>query len=992
MMIRQRLYAAILSVALVAAMTTSALAQSWNLYSGYTSLPTISFAGGSMSPTNPATVNLAIGGASSTTPFVMDTGSTGIVVSSDYFTPGPNSVYVGKGSQTYTSSGVVDNGSFYLTNVVIYNGSTPLATARVTVLDVTSQTCLPGYSNCTPNSDPTKIAYMGVGFDRGTSSTQPPAPYNNTNPFINIVSLASGQPVSSLAPGYMITNSGVTLGLSSSTTNGFAFVKLLPDTTNSPPQPAPAWLQAPVTISIGGKQSSGVILPDTGIDYAYLTPPPGQSYTTTSTNCKTSACLVSGYTLQVFLPGQTTPQPAFYTFTTGAPGNALQPNSVSLNGANSTAFLNTGREFYAGFDYVYDPVDGYVGYRWNGTVPSSFGGVTPSVALTGNVNLPAGFSSSLPTILYGPTTLLGAGAGTISSTISGSFGLAIGSGQIILTGQGTYTGSTAVNGGTLEVDGLIANTSSVTVNSGGTLAGTGTVDPPTTTIMNGGTLAPGNAAAPTGTLTIAGNLVFQSAAIYLITIDGASASKTSVIGGSAALSGAGVNVASGSTFVVGTRYTILTADGGVVGTFNPTVTYGAYTGVLGYDRNDVYLTVLPSLLPGAPTNVVNVMGGIDNYIGSGGSLPAGFQNLFNLSPLAMLNALGQLSGEAATGAERGAFQIMTQFLSLMLDPFVDGRNAGFGSGGAIGFAPEQQENLPPDVALAYASILNKAPPKPTFDQHWTTWGTAYGGSNSANGNAAVGSTNVTAQTFGFAAGMDYHVTPDTIFGFAFAGGGTNWGLANALGGGRSDALQAGVYGITHAGPAYLAAALAFTNHWFTTSRAALGDALTANFDGQSYGGRLEGGYRYAALSTLGVTPYGAVQLQDFHTPAYSETDTTGGGFGLSYNAMNATDVRTELGSRFDAPTLLYGKPLVLYGRVAWAHDFVANPALSAGFQALPGGTFTVNGAPIPQNSALTTAGAQLFLTPRWTLLAKFDGEFAGGSQTYAGSGTLRYLW
>jgi outer membrane autotransporter protein len=146
------------------------------------------------------------------------------------------------------------------------------------------------------------------------------------------------------------------------------------------------------------------------------------------------------------------------------------------------------------------------------------------------------------------------------------------------------------------------------------------------------------------------------------------------------------------------------------------------------------------------------------------------------------------------------------------------------------------------------------------------------------------------------------------------------------------------------------------------------------------------------LPIFAVTPYGAVQFQDFNTPAYSETDTTGGGFGLSYNAMNATDVRTELGSRFDAPTLLYGKPLVLYGRVAWAHDFVSTPALSAAFQALSGSTFTVNGAPIPQNSALTTVGAQLFLSPRWTLLAKFDCEFAVGSQTYAGSGTLRYIW
>ena len=46
---------------------------------------------------------------------------------------------------------------------------------------------------------------------------------------------------------------------------------------------------------------------------------------------------------------------------------------------------------------------------------------------------------------------------------------------------------------------------------------------------------------------------------------------------------------------------------------------------------------------------------------------------------------------------------------------------------------------------------------------------------------------------------------------------------------------------------------------------------------------------------VGITPYGAVQFQDFYTPAYSETDVTGGGFGLTYNATNATDVRTELG-------------------------------------------------------------------------------------------------
>ncbi len=275
--------------------------------------------------------------------------------------------------------------------------------------------------------------------------------------------------------------------------------------------------------------------------------------------------------------------------------------------------------------------------------------------------------------------------------------------------------------------------------------------------------------------------------------------------------------------------------------------------------------------------------------------------------------LSQLSGEAATGAEQVSTQMMNEFLTLMLDPFVNGR--GGTGGGAIGFAPEEQMSLPRDIALAYASIL-KAPPKSTVDLRWSAWGTAYGGDNNTSGDAAVGSHDVNAQTFGFAGGMDFRISPSTVVGFAAAGGGTNWGLAQGLGSGRSDALQVGAYGVTWFGPAYFSSAFAFTNHWFTTNRSALGDQLTASFTGQRYGARFEGGYRVPLWHTLGVTPYGAVQAQAVHTPSYSETDLSGGGFALSYNAMTATDMRTELGVRFDDPALLYGKPLILFGQLA----------------------------------------------------------------------------
>ena len=85
-------------------------------------------------------------------------------------------------------------------------------------------------------------------------------------------------------------------------------------------------------------------------------------------------------------------------------------------------------------------------------------------------------------------------------------------------------------------------------------------------------------------------------------------------------------------------------------------------------------------------------------------------------------------------------------------------------------------------------------------------------------------------------------------------------------------------------------------------------------------------------------------------------------------------------------------PCSLCVRAAWARDWVSDPILMPAFQALPGASFIVNGATLPKNSALTSAGAELRLANGVTLLAKFDGEFASHSSTYAGTGTIRYRW
>jgi outer membrane autotransporter protein len=262
----------------------------------------------------------------------------------------------------------------------------------------------------------------------------------------------------------------------------------------------------------------------------------------------------------------------------------------------------------------------------------------------------------------------------------------------------------------------------------------------------------------------------------------------------------------------------------------------------------------------------------------------------------------------------------------------------------------------------------------------------------------MGSHDVSAHAGGFAAGIDYHVSPDTIVGFALAGGGTSWSLSAGMGGGRSDVFLAGLYGSKQLGQAYVSGALTYGSNWMSTSRsiAAAGpDTLSASFNAQSFGARLEGGYRIASALAFGVTPYAAVQAQAFRSPGYSESGALGtpDPFGLTYAAQTATVVRSELGSRFDK---IFAQPdrssVDLFGRLAWAYDWQSSPNLTATFIGFPTATFVVNGAAPPSSLALVTAGAEWRWTNNWSFLAKFDGELAKASNTYTGTARVKFSW
>jgi uncharacterized protein with beta-barrel porin domain len=299
---------------------------------------------------------------------------------------------------------------------------------------------------------------------------------------------------------------------------------------------------------------------------------------------------------------------------------------------------------------------------------------------------------------------------------------------------------------------------------------------------------------------------------------------------------------------------------------------------------------------------------------------------------------------------------------------------------------------------AYAAIYRKAPiTADPFTQRWSVWAAGYGGSQTTDGNAALGSNNTTSRIAGGVVGADYRFSPFTLAGFALAGGGTNFSVVNALGSGRSDLFQAGAFVRHTVGSAYLSAALAYGWQDITTDRTltiAGVDHLRAQFNANAWSGRVESGYRFVSpWMEMGITPYAAGQFTTFDLPAYAEQALVGNNtFALAYGSKSVTASRSELGLRSDKSFAMQEGVFTLRGRAAWAHDFNSDRAIGATFQTLPGASFAVNGAAQAHDAALVTASAEMKWLNGWSAAATFEGEFSSVTTSYAGKGVVRYSW
>jgi autotransporter-associated beta strand protein len=543
-------------------------------------------------------------------------------------------------------------------------------------------------------------------------------------------------------------------------------------------------------------------------------------------------------------------------------------------------------------------------------------------------------------------------SGAISGT--GAF-WQIGEGTTVLSGNNSYSGATGVYDGRLAVNGSIASSSLVTVYEGGELGGNGIVS---TTHIDGGTLAPGNSI---GTLTVNGDLNFTGTSTYAVEVSASDADRVNVTG-QADLGGATVAATFAPDKYVMRRYTILNAEGGIGDSrFSTELTTDlpqSFTSSLSYDADNAYLDLTLNMI-GLNVNQRNVSAALVGYFNREGQIPLAYGGLD-------AEGLTVASGELATAVQQTTVDAMSQFMATLTDPLVAG---GAKTGASVESDP--------------------------FKARWNVWGAGFGSSRSLDGDSIIGSHDLRSKINGVAVGADYRLSPDTLLGFAVAGGHSSFSLSDGLGSGNSDLFQLGLYGRQTVGNAYFSAALAYGWQDIETERAvALSgfDTLQAGYDANAWSGRLEAGYRFDT-PWIGITPYAAGQFVSFDLPSYAETVGSGADtYALRYASKHETVGRGEMGLRADRSFALSDGVFTMRGRAAWVRNVNNDRVMSAMLTGLPGAGFVVNGASVSRDTGLASISAEMLWNNGLSLGAAFDAEFSGASSNYAGKGVLRYKW
>lgn len=584
------------------------------------------------------------------------------------------------------------------------------------------------------------------------------------------------------------------------------------------------------------------------------------------------------------------------------------------------------------------------------------------------------------------TSLLNDGTFTNDGTLIG--GLVNGGTTI---NRGSIRGS-ILNGGTFVQAGAAFDNNASFINNGifsggfdntGVMGGTGTF---AGAVTNHSVIAPGNSI---GTLNVAGSFAQTAGGTFQVEVNAAGqADRVAVTGapGTATLGGSVAVVAANGVFAPSTTYTILSATGGIVGTYaGLTNAFPFLRGTLTYDANNVLLTLSPGgFAAGSATgNQAAVGAALDRGVaGATGDFAAVVGAMATLDLPAAQVAMNSMSGQNYAGFSTANLGTGFLFMNAV------GTQISAARTGDLARVPANGSR----VALAEACEIEACAASP-----WSLWGTGLAGFGSVAGNANAGT--VTYNAGGAATGIDYRFDPRLLAGIGIGyAGGRQW--VNGLSGqGTTDAYQATLYASFGQGGFWADALAGYAYNDNRMTRQIVAPGLPARTASGSTGanqflGQVEAGYRFGLYpsAAASIAPFARLQGTTITQNGFSETGA--GALSLNVAQQTTNSLRSTLGVELTgAVPAGSGNPLDLLLRLGWAHEYAdtARP-VSASFTGAPGSNFTVLGAQPARDAGVLSLAANSAVGEATSVYVRYDGEVGGGSDAHAITAGFRMVW
>jgi uncharacterized protein with beta-barrel porin domain len=462
-------------------------------------------------------------------------------------------------------------------------------------------------------------------------------------------------------------------------------------------------------------------------------------------------------------------------------------------------------------------------------------------------------------------------------------------------------------------------------------------------------------------------------------------------------------------YTSGRHYTVLTATGGVTGSYSTTILPSpgaALTFALEYEPNEIELFINSGFSHVAQTpNQLAVAKALDLSSGTAsGDYGTVISQLQTLNSAQLQGAFNQLAGDIYPSISSIELQTTTAWMQLLSNRLAQQLRPVAIGGAAEETSPQagvaSGEKYEADVRLvSYQSSdgQQRVAPRLVIRQvsntpRWTGWTQGYGlgGSVAGNGNAG----GLSYGLGGSLVGVDRWLDDNTLVGVM--GGYAGSSLGDRLDGAHAsiNGGQVGLYQLHRRGRFYVSNIDAFSGDNYRVTRPVDFGAIDRTARGASFGNQ------WAHYTETGLTlGSGRMRLQPFTGLQYIYLDQRGysetgaGSLDLTTSSQHVNSVRGAFGGRIYSETIWHGVCVIPAASARYQHEWGSGAQLiSSSFAGAPTTSFVTTGNYLGRDFGLFTLGATALLSERASLYGSVDNQVSANYNAVLGSGGFQYRW